>query len=375
MTLDKLVVENFGIYLDRHVIVLTPPSKKRPIVLFGGMNGAGKTTLLDALQLCLHGKRARCSNRGGGSYEEFLRASVNRHADIAGGASVEVHFHHVSDGREQAFRVCRSWHANGGGLKETVDVFVDGTRDTAVSDSWAEYAEEFIPAKLSHLFFFDGEKIEALADLENASDLLRSGIHSLLGLDIVDRLHADLDVVTARKDKQLKVDEDVTTALEQAQSELEPLGGRRDELLQILASVQTQLEQSNYRHEKLKQKLQAEGGDLFKQKDVLAASKARLEAEMEVLDEVLRDEAAGIAPLQLAKDLLEAMEAQVQRERVAVSAQLLGGVLEERDAVTLEESPRSRCQIGASDYRLGVSRKGPAIPNGSGQGPALSKSL
>ena len=113
MTLDKLVVENFGIYLKRHEISLTPPSKKKPIVLFGGMNGAGKTTLLDALQLGLHGKRARCSNRGTGSYDEFLRASVNRFADIAGGASVEVHFHHVNDGREQSYRVCRSWHANG----------------------------------------------------------------------------------------------------------------------------------------------------------------------------------------------------------------------------------------------------------------------
>ena len=66
MTLDKLVVENFGIYLDRHVITLTPPSRKKPIVLFGGMNGSGKTTLLDALQLCLHGRRARCSNTASG---------------------------------------------------------------------------------------------------------------------------------------------------------------------------------------------------------------------------------------------------------------------------------------------------------------------
>jgi DNA sulfur modification protein DndD len=185
LTLDELVVENFGIYRDRHVITLTPPSKKKPIVLFGGMNGAGKTTLLDALQLGLHGKRAKCSNRGSGSYEDFLRGCINRFADAAGGASIEVQFHHVTDGREQAYRVRRSWHENGSGLKENIDVLVNGNRDAAVSDAWAEYAEEFIPARLSHLFFFDGEKIEALADLENASELLRSGIHSLLGLDIV----------------------------------------------------------------------------------------------------------------------------------------------------------------------------------------------
>jgi DNA sulfur modification protein DndD len=336
LTLDKLVVENFGIYLNRHEISLTPPSKKKPIVLFGGMNGAGKTTLLDALQLGLHGKRARCSNRGTGSYDEFLRASVNRFADVSGGASVEVHFHHVNDGREQSYRVCRSWHANGNGMKETVDVFVDGTRDTAVSDAWAEYAEEFIPAKLSHLFFFDGEKIEALADLENASELLRSGIHSLLGLDIVDRLHADLDVVAGRKNKQLKVDDEIASAVEQARNEVAEIVSRRDELVQNLGANQAQLEQSGYRHQKLVERLQSEGGDLFKQKGVLEANKVRLEGEVEALDASLRDEAGGVAPLLLVRDLLEMMHEQTKRERVAESAHLLGGVLQGRDSMLLK---------------------------------------
>jgi DNA sulfur modification protein DndD len=336
LTLDELVVENFGIYLDRHVITLTPPSRKKPIVLFGGMNGAGKTTLLDALQLCLHGKRARCSNRGSGTYEDFLRASVNRYADAGGGASVEVHFHDVSEGREQSYRVCRSWHANGNGLKEDVDVYIDGTRDAAVSDAWAEYAEEFIPARLSHLFFFDGEKIETLADLENASELLRSGIHSLLGLDIVDRLHADLEVVVSRKSKQLRIDTDNAAAISECQREVAELVSRRDELVQKLASVQAQLEQSGYLHQKVIERLQSEGGELFQQKDVLLAAKVRLEAELEAADTTLREDAGGVIPLLLVSDLLRAIHEQLQRERISASAQILGTVLQERDALTLQ---------------------------------------
>lgn len=336
MTLDKLVVENFGIYLNRHVVPLTPPSKKKPIILVGGMNGAGKTTLLDALQLALHGKRARCSNRGSGSYEDFLRASVNRYADPAGGACVEVHFHHVSEGHEQSYRVCRSWHSNGNGMKEMVDVFVDGTRDTAVSDAWAEYAEEFIPSRLAHLFFFDGEKIEALADLENAAELLRSGIHSLLGLDIVDRLHADLDVVASRQNKQLKVDENAAAALNQAQEDVGRLLSRREGLVQDLGSVQSQLEQLAYRHQRLAERLQSEGGDLFKQKDLLAAAKTRLKAEVEAFDAILREEASGAAPLLVVDSLLGSMREQSRVERVAASAYLLGGVLKERDTLVLK---------------------------------------
>jgi DNA sulfur modification protein DndD len=335
LTLDELVIENFGVYRNRHTILLTPPSKKKPIVLFGGMNGAGKTTLLDALQLGLHGKRAKCSNRGSGSYEEFLRSSVNRFADASDGASIEVHFHHVSEGREQAYRVCRSWHENGNGMKENVDVFIDGMRDGAVSDAWAEYAEEFIPARLSHLFFFDGEKIEALADLENASELLRSGIHSLLGLDIVDRLIADLDVVASRKHKQLKVDNASAAILKQAQSEADELISRRDELVQNIAAVQSQMEQSGYFLDKVLERLQSEGGDLFNQKSLLELDKVRLEAEVQAVDVALRDEASGAAPLILLAGLLERVHEQSLEESASVNAVLLGNVLRERDGLVL----------------------------------------
>lgn len=336
MTLDELVVENFGIYRERHVIALTPPSKKKPIVLFGGMNGAGKTTLLDALQLGLHGKRAKCSNRGSGTYEDFLRGCINRYAHVTSGASIEVQFHHVTDGREQTYRVRRSWHENGSSLKENIDVFVNGNRDSAVSDAWAEYAEEFIPARLSHLFFFDGEKIEALADLENASELLRSGIHSLLGLDIVDRLVSDLDVVASRKNKLLKVDSSTAAAIEQAQNELNGLTGRRDELVQELASVQSQLEQSAYLHQKVVARLQSEGGELFKQKSQLLVTKARIETEIQSLDANLREDASGAAPLLLVSGLLDAVHDRAQHEAATANAKILGNVLQERDTLVID---------------------------------------
>jgi DNA sulfur modification protein DndD len=336
LTLDELVVDNFGIYRDRHVIALTPPSKNKPIVLFGGLNGAGKTTLLDALQLGLHGKRAKCSNRGSGSYEDFLRTCINRFADAPGGASIEVHFHHVTDGRDQSYRVRRSWRENGSGLKENIDVFVNGNRDAAVSDAWAEYAEEFIPARLSHLFFFDGEKIEALADLDNASELLRSGIHSLLGLDVVDRLVTDLDVVASRKNKQLKVDSTAAAVIEQAQGELSGLTSQRDELVQKLASVQSQLEQSEYLHRKVVARLQSEGGELFNQKNLLEVTKARLETEIQSLDAQLREDASGAAPLLLVSDLLDGIHERARHENTAASAKMLGGVLQERDTLVID---------------------------------------
>lgn len=331
MTLDKLVLENFGAFRGKHVIKLTPPSRKRPIILFGGLNGAGKTTVLDALQLALYGKRARCSNRGSGSYEDFLRLTMNRYADPAGGAKVELHFHHVNDGREQSYRVVRSWHPNGGGMKEAVDVDVDGNHDRTVSESWAEYAEEFIPSRLSHLFFFDGEKIEALADVASAADVLRSGIHSLLGLDLVDRLQDDLSVVVTRKEKLLQVEDGSGVALASAEEEVRSLRTRRDELVQSIAGLQSQLDQVKYRLDQVTEKLHAEGGELFHQKDLLESNKRLIVQELDVLDASLREIAAGAAPLLLVSDLLAGMQEQARAESKSVEASILDGVLRERD--------------------------------------------
>jgi DNA sulfur modification protein DndD len=96
------------------------------------------------------------------------------------------------------------------------------------------------------------------------------------------------------------------------------------------------LEQSGYHHQKIVERLQSEGGDLFKQKAILEASKIRIEAEVEAMDALLRDDAGGATPLMLAGDLLEAIHEQARRERTAASAHLLSGVLQERDTVMLK---------------------------------------
>src|SRR5258708_33943705 len=125
MILDSLVLHNFSLYRGRQEIVLTPQAGK-PVILVGGLNGTGKTTLLDPLQLVLYGKLARCSARGGLSYEDFLRDSISRKIDPTEGAAVEVYFRHMSAGVERAYRVHRSWSLTAKGVRERLEVVVDG---------------------------------------------------------------------------------------------------------------------------------------------------------------------------------------------------------------------------------------------------------
>ena len=48
-------------------------------------------------------------------------------------------------------------------------------------------------------FFFDGEQIKELAEGGHAAEILGTAIHSLLDLDLVDRLEIDLKVFERRK--------------------------------------------------------------------------------------------------------------------------------------------------------------------------------
>jgi len=76
--LKRFLVHNFGVFKGEQRAILSPPSREKPVVLFGGLNGAGKTTLLEAMQLVLYGRSAANGRRSELSYEEYLRRLIHR---------------------------------------------------------------------------------------------------------------------------------------------------------------------------------------------------------------------------------------------------------------------------------------------------------
>ena len=54
---------------------------------------------------------------------------------------------------------------------------------------------------ISNLFLFDGEQVKELAELEMPPPLVVDAIQSLLGLELAERLAADLDILVTRKKK------------------------------------------------------------------------------------------------------------------------------------------------------------------------------
>lgn len=350
MTIDELVLHNFSLYRGRQEITLTPRPGK-PVILIGGLNGSGKTTILDALQLALYGKLARCSNRGTTSYEEFLRQCINRKVNPADGAAVELQFHHVSAGVEHTYRVHRSWSFGSRGVRERVEVLVDGMLDPVLSQAWSEHVEEFIPARIAHLFFFDGEKIESLANFESAAEVLTTAIHSVLGLDLVDRLGNDLVVLERRHRIALK-NASEQSDIAKAQEEIDRLDHEYGEILLARGKVQNDFDLKKKELREIAVTFEREGGQFYEKRGALEVERRSILEHIHRVEDELRELADGPAPLLVLRDLLSEVAGQDRREEQAAQAEALDHILDKRDAQVVETARKS----GASGKSLAAIR-------------------
>ena len=306
MILDELVLHNVGSFAGRQRLLLRPPSPQQPIVLIGAKNGAGKTTILDALQLVLYGRLARCSSRGDESYEEFLRKTTHRGVAECQGSAIELQFAVTSQGVQHTYRVHRSWTLSGnGGAKERLEVVRDGALDKALTEQWAEHVEVMLPSRLSPFFFFDGEKIAALADPLTAPTVLRTAMDSLLGLDVVDRLRADLLVLERRR----KADASTTQILMSDVSNLEAtiLRAERDQedAAQSLAAARNRKTRAERDLRLVEEKYESEGGPLADERRLVEREVGEIREQRGHIETQLCEVASEELPLFLLHSLLE----------------------------------------------------------------------
>jgi DNA sulfur modification protein DndD len=100
--------------------------------------------------------------------------------------------------------------------------------------------QELLPSRIAPLFFFDGEKIEELADLQRAPELVREAIKSLLGLDIVTQLEADLQILERRKFASVAAHVD-QKKLQDLELQLAQLESKRSDALAEIAQARAQV--------------------------------------------------------------------------------------------------------------------------------------
>lgn len=200
MILKQLKLIDFGVFSGEHTLDLVPRQKdgqKRPIILFGGLNGAGKTTTLTAVRLALYGRQSLGLNLPVGEYHAQLEDLIHRPKDALltpYSSTIELDFTYGKHGSLHEYRVIRSWLTNNGKVSEQLAIKKDGELLEGLSnDQLQSFLNELIPIGVADLFFFDGEKIAELAE-DDGNHALADAIKRLLGLNIIDRLRADLGI-------------------------------------------------------------------------------------------------------------------------------------------------------------------------------------
>jgi DNA sulfur modification protein DndD len=354
MILDSIRLENFGAYEGVQEAQLTPQDHK-PVILFGGMNGGGKTTMLDALQLALYGSRAKISNRGRMGYRDYLQDSIHRNADASEGAGVTLRFRRTVEGQISQFELQRSWRVGVKGVEETFRVLKDGEFDSIFTDHWDEVIEAYLPVGISNLFFFDGEQIKDLAEGSNAAAILGTAISSLLGLDLVDRLDADLRVFERRK-KGEGLDPEAARKLELAQAELAQIEKDKEALAFEIGRMVNECGRIGKDLRDKEKLFQQEGGDLYVKRNEFERELEEITRKKEEAENRLRDLCAGHLPFRMVDTLLKEVEAQATKEGEIRQNQLLVDAMEERDQEVLtfleaEEIPKGKIRSIASVLR------------------------
>ena len=329
MILDAIILENFGVYGGSQEIDLSP-RKNKPVILFGGMNGGGKTTLLDALQLAFYGRKAKVSKRGKLSYQDYLQSAIHSGADPGEGACIGLRFRRIFEGLEHHFHLARSWRVGARGVEETVTVMRDGELDPTLAEHWAEYIEGFLPSSIAHLFFFDGEQIKELAEGENSGEMLRTAVHSLLGLDLVDRLENDLRVLERKKRGESGDPEALRQAL-LAEEDVDRLDTELGRLVEEAAAKRNETERLAGKVSAKEDEYRKSGGTLFDQRKQLEARRNELQQSVRAEEESLRHLVAGPAPLLMLAGLLSEVEKQAWDDAEIHREKVLQGVLIERD--------------------------------------------
>ena len=304
MIFENLLINNFGVYSGKQNFDLSTKEKK-PVILIGALNGSGKTTFLQAIDFVLYGKFSNFFYSQKLSYENFLKKNINKN-NYDEGAQVELVFFRKYKGKNEKFKISRNWKAIGKKIKEEFFVFIDDVYDEDITKDWDNFVDQILPSRVASLFFFDGEKIEQLADLEQSKGVLKKAINSLLGLEIVDQLNIDVDEFQKRSVLQLKTDDEKKN-INKLKKEVDGFEDRIREIDESIVKVEDELAKKASDIRELNVVLSQKGISYYEKKQ-------EYEKELQVIDEKrteISDElvklASGDLPLLVVKKELAAM--------------------------------------------------------------------
>lgn len=178
MIISKVELENYRIYKGSNNIEFFPKDQKNVFVI-SGENGFGKTTFLTSLVWCLYGKlmvdvdeKYKREIYEAGGYKKYAASQLNRDAksETSFKVSVTLSDIYIPSVPCQSIKVTRSFDLNK--EQDQLEILIDGQKNELTREVGSEiFIHDFVlPKEIAKFFFFDAEKIVALAEMKSIED-------------------------------------------------------------------------------------------------------------------------------------------------------------------------------------------------------------
>ena len=318
MILNSMELKDFGVYGGSHKLHMTPRDG-RTVVLIGGANGAGKTTLFKSIRLCLYG---RASMDAGTTLKRYHNTVMKLlHMDRSSGiraddAYVSLKFQYGDGSDMKYYAITRSWQNNNGRIDERLRIGCAASRDAVFESLPVEESEpqafidNLLPRGITDMFFFDGEKIAILAESWDEDRHIKSSLDTLLGLDIISRLHEDIGLYVLRNSAG-------TDAIRE-------LDSKRKGLAEIERNLGRLMEKRVY-HEAETGRLRKElaireaefnkrGGRYAEKRQSMAEKKNTLERKLTDTAAGIRSICNGVVPLSMLPDNVDRLRSELLKD-------------------------------------------------------------
>ena len=307
MIIKNLILDNVGLYGESTSFSLMPNrNQDQSIILIGGKNGAGKTTFLESVRLALYGKRALGLVTSQKEYDEYLTNRINRNNKKLS-ASIELTFIYTEANQPAEYTIQRSWSINNHVLTEKLNLTKNGEQVTSVpKEEWSNFLLELVPIGVSQLFFFDGERIQDMAEDNNSA--LSEAVKTLLGIDLIEKLKFDLNTHL----NQSKLSKKKILDQENINKNISKLKKDREFLLHEVKSLSFQKESLLNDLEQKKQRFISEGGNVALEYDQLKAKLSEINKEITACKQELVSLANGLLPFLMAPKLMQKFKSELK---------------------------------------------------------------
>ena len=338
MLIKQVTLTDCGAYAGSHTFDFAADEAK-PIILVGGQNGGGKTTIFESVLLCLYGMKHTKAAATRKAYERRLSRMIHRApgSGLSGAerwSSVSVEFLLHRGGATTEYKVERRWRASKDRVSEEMELWmrpadVPGAEyahpDAMEPDQWQSFVNGLVPRGIAALFFFDGEMVTQMAD-GGESAAIRSSFNSLLGLDLVDQLQADLRTNLVRNlsgdDRQLR---DELARLTSQKTEAESKAGN---LRESRVRKEAELGRVRVRMEDAEAGMERLGGGFAEKRQDIKSRLASKRTELEMTGRKMAELCAAELPLGLVPDELQEVQQQMRADGESARAVV------ERDIIT-----------------------------------------